>query len=197
MRQSERQTLLSSLAAAQARVAELYGEYSAAPVVIAGHTMEVMETYGGNSYNRAGRTYVTPVATFVVLGPGGCQSEDVLAHELAHAELAARIGYWRRKAVPNWFDEGLAVQVDDRYSGAEWRSGTEDGRLAPDLDEMGTIKHNDWLGYAMAKHHVGRWLDAVGQEGLRALLLALASGADFEHAFHSGQSPGETAQRKP
>ena len=37
------------------------------PVIIAGHTMEVMKTYGGNSYNRAGRTYLTLLTTFIIL----------------------------------------------------------------------------------------------------------------------------------
>ncbi len=185
MPEIQRQMLLSSLADAKARVATLYGKYAAKPVIIAGHTMEVMQTYGGNSYNRAGRAYLTPVATFIVLGPNGLLGLDVLAHELAHVEFSARIGYWNRGKVPNWFDEGLAVQFDDRYTEAEWRARTDNGRTAPAVDQMGIITHDDWLGYATAKHEVRRWLDAVGQEGLGALLQAIRSGEGFQETYHS------------
>jgi len=179
MPESQRQTLLSSLADAKERVATLFGEYTADPVIIAGHTMEVMRAYGGNSYNQAGRTYLTPVASFIVLGPDGVRSLDVLSHELAHVEFSARIGHRNRGKIPNWFDEGLAVQFDDRYSEAEWQTRTDNGRIAPDLGQMGIIKHDDWLGYATAKHEVKRWLDVVGQGGFWALLQSIRSGAGY------------------
>jgi hypothetical protein len=138
MPEPQRQILLSSLADAKERVATLYGEYTADPVIIAGHTMEVMKAYGGNSYNRAGRTYLTLVETFIILGPDGVLNVDVLSHELAHVEFSARIGHRNRDEVPNWFDEGLAVQFDDRYSEAEWQTRTDNGRTAPDLDQIGS-----------------------------------------------------------
>jgi len=185
MPQNQRQMLLSSLGEAKARVAVLYGEYMANPVIIAGHTLDVMQTYGGNTYNRSGRAYLTPIAAFIIVGPNGLLGLDVLSHELAHVELSARIGYWKRGKVPNWFDEGLALQFDDRYSEVEWRARTDSGRTAPDLEKMGTIQHDDWLGYATAKHEVRRWLDAVGQEGLGALLQAIRSGETFTETYQS------------
>jgi hypothetical protein len=185
MPESQRQDLLSSLADAQEQIAALYGDYTAEPVIIAGHTMEVMQAYGGNSYNRAGRTYLTLASTFIVLGPDGADSPDVLAHELAHTELPARIGHGHRDEIPNWFDEGLALQFDGRYTEAEWRARTGDGRTAPDLDQIGIIAHDDWLAYATAKHEVRRWLGVVGQEGLQALLASIQKGEDFYQAYHS------------
>jgi hypothetical protein len=185
MSEPQRQILRSSLADAKARVAALYGEYTASPVIIAGHSMEVMSDYGGNSYNRAGKTYLTLAATFILLGPGGISSPDVLSHELAHAEFSARIGHGNRDEIPNWFDEGLAVQFDERYSEAEWRRRTDNGRTAPDLDQLGIIRHNDWLAYATAKHEVGRWLEAVGQKGFWAFLQAIRSGHEFQEIYSS------------
>ncbi len=185
MPESQGQTLLSSLADARERVAALYGECEAKPTIIAGHTMEVMKTYGGNSYNRAGRAYLTSVAAFSVLGPNGTRNLDILAHALGHAELDARIGHANKSRVPNWFDEGLAVQFDDRYSEAEWRARTDDGRTAPDVDEMDIITHDDWLGYATAGHEVRRWLDIVGQTGFFTLLEALKEGAEFQEMYRS------------
>jgi hypothetical protein len=179
MPESQRQMLLSSLADAKARVATLFGEYTADPVIIAGHTMDVMKTYGGNSYNWSGRTCLTSVASFVILGPNGVRSIDVLAHELAHVEFSVRIGHQNRDTVPNWFDEGLAVQFDDRYSEAEWQTRTDNGETAPDVDQMDIIKYDDWLEYATAKHEVRRWLDIVGQEGFLELLEAIRNGNGF------------------
>lgn len=183
MPEAHRQALRSSLADAKARVAALYGEYTAQPTIIAGHTLDVMEAYGGNRYNRAGRTYLTLVASFIILGPDGMLSPDILAHELAHAEFAARIGPRNRAKIPSWFDEGLAVQFDGRYSEAEWRARTDNGKAAPDLDQIGVIRHNDWLAYATAKHEVRRWLDVVGHEGFLAFLEATRSGHAFQEAY--------------
>jgi len=185
MPESQRQLLLSSLPDAKARVAMLYGEYTADPVIIAGHTMDVMKTYGGNSYNWSGRACLTPVTNFVILGPNGIRSLDILAHELAHVELSVRIGHQNRDEIPNWFDEGLAVQFDDRYSEAEWRTRTDNGELAPDVDQMDIIKYDDWLEYATAKHEVRRWLDIVGQEGFLELLEAIRNGNGFQETYHS------------
>ena len=194
MPEAQRQILRSSLADAKARVAVLYGEYTADPVIIAGHTLDVMETYGGNRYNRAGRTYLTLTATFIILGPDGMLSTDVLAHELAHAEFAARIGHANRKEIPSWFDEGLAVQFDERYSEEEWQARTDGGRTAPDLDQLGVIRHDDWLAYATAKHEVGRWLDAVGQEGFWAFLEAIRSGQALQDAYSSTERVNAATQ---
>jgi hypothetical protein len=194
MPESQRQILLSSLADAKERVATLYDEYTANPVIIAGHTMQVMQAYRGSSDNRAGSAHFTPVASFIILGPNGVSSMDVLSHELAHVEFSARIGYWNRGKIPNWFDEGLAVQFDNRYSETEWRTRTDNGRTAPDLDQMGIIKHNDWLGYATAKREVQRWLDAVGQEGFWALLQSIRSGDEFQETYHSIERAYTTTQ---
>ncbi len=186
MPESQRQLLLSSLADAKARVATLYGEYTAQPVIIAGHTMEVMKAYGGSSDNRAGRAHLTLIAAFIVLGPNGLASvEDVLPHELAHVEFSARIGHGNRGKIPVWFDEGLAVQFDSRYSESEWRARTDNGRTAPTLDQIGVITHGDWLEYATAKHEVRRWLDVVGREGLRAFLQSIRNGAEFQETYRS------------
>lgn len=194
MPEPQRQVFLSSITLAKERVAAVYGQYTANPVIVAGHTMDVMKAYGANSHNRAGRAYLTPVASFVVLGPDGLLIADILSHELAHVEFSARIGHGNRDEVPNWFDEGLAVQFDDRYSEAEWRAMTDNGRTAPDLGQMGIIKHDDWMGYATAKHEVRRWLEVVGQEGFWALLLAIENGHEFQEAYHSIEGAHTTAQ---
>ena len=39
---------------------------------------------------------------------------DILAHEITHAELRSRLSAKAQKAIPTWFDEGLALQNDYR-----------------------------------------------------------------------------------
>lgn len=183
MSPDQRDRFLMVLDEAEARVVGLYGDYTAEPTIIAGHTMHVMEAFGGNSYNRAGRTLSSGISTFIILGPQGIRDVDILAHELAHAEFFKRIGYRKRDQVTNWFDEGLAVQVDDRVSLEQWRLRTDNGSTAPELSQMGVIRHDDWLGYATAKHEVRRWLDVVGQRGLLALIESVRAGEDFHQVY--------------
>ncbi|MGB3713937.1 MAG: hypothetical protein WA996_05845 [Candidatus Promineifilaceae bacterium] len=183
MPESQQQALISSLPVAKEHIATLYGEYTADPVIIAGHTMEVMKAYGGNSYNRAGRTYTTLLASIIILGPEGALSEDVLSYELAHVEFSTRIGHGNRDEIPSWFDEGLAVQFDERFSEAEWQARADEGNAAFDLDNMEIIEHNDWQEYANSKHEVRRWLGVVGQEGFQEFLQAIRSGEDFQKTY--------------
>ena len=183
MPESQRETLLASITNAKERIAALYGEYTASPVIITGHTMAVMEMYGGNSYNRAGRAYLTLTSAFIILGPNGISDVDILSHELAHIEFSKRIGHLNWKKVPNWFDEGLAIQFDDRYTEEEWQRQTNNGEKAPNVWHMGVIRHDDRLGYATAKHEVSRWLGVVKQEGFWEFLDAMQEGNEFDKVY--------------
>jgi len=64
-----------------------------------------------NSY---GNTQFVGGRACVMIGPNG-QNVDVVAHEMAHAELFLRVGWLARwLQIPTWFDEGVAMQVDYR-----------------------------------------------------------------------------------
>jgi hypothetical protein len=184
MSEREVQRFLEVLAEATGSMASLYGEYTAQPVIIAGRDMDIVRKYGGQTHNRVGRTQISVIGTWIVLGSGGLNM-DAIAHELAHAELAARIGAWKWRSIPRWFDEGVAVQFDGRYSEEEWRLRTDDGRTAPKLDEIGVIKGSDWLSYPTAKHELRGWLDIVQTKGFLDFLSAVRNGADFQDAYRS------------
>jgi len=185
MPETDREFLLVAAKEAKTRITALYGDYKAAPVIIAGHTMDVMAKFGGNTYNRVGRTYLTALGQYIVFGPDGSTNLDVIAHEIAHSELAQRIGYKTVNALPDWFEEGLALQVDKRFTEEEWQARTSDGMYAPNLDKIDTIAHNDWLAYATAKHEVSRWLGVVGQEGLLVFLQTIQQNEDFYTAYQA------------
>lgn len=187
MPEANREHLVAAVTEAKQRIAALFGDFQGGAVIIAGHTMSIMNEYGGNSYNQVGRSYLTALGTYIVLGPGGTLDMDVIAHEMAHAELAHRLGYRRANQLPDWFEEGLALQVDERYTEAEWLARTSNGATAPDLDEIGIIRHDDWLGYATAKHEVSRWMGAAGQEGLLKFLQAVRQGKDFSLSYQAAE----------
>ena len=62
-----------------------------------------------------GSTHFAPAMPSILIVNEDGQNVDVLAHEWSHAELARRVGFWKRNVeTPTWFDEGVAMQVDMR-----------------------------------------------------------------------------------
>jgi hypothetical protein len=178
-----RNYLINAVEEGEDRVGNLFGDVIGKPIIIAGHTMDVMQEYGGNSYNTIGRTYLTLLGAYIVLGPDGITMQDVIAHELAHAELTARIGHKNVEILPDWFEEGLALQVDYRFTEEDWAIQTANGEINPELSGIGEIKHDDVIAYVTAKHEISRWLDIVGQQGFLDLLQTIKQGEDFLSAY--------------
>ncbi|MCK8494437.1 hypothetical protein M0L20_21390 [Spirosoma sp. RP8] len=145
--------------------------------------------------------------SYLVLGPEG-NNADVIAHELCHDELFARLGWWRvKRQIPQWFNEGLALMVDYRFSSPSlWeKPGTAqpDSLFSDDATTMtfgqppmlkltdlettrdffGGSYERVMLAYQTAADEVGRWLAIVGQAGVPALANAVANGDDFRNAY--------------
>jgi len=117
---------------------------------------------------------------------------DILAHEITHAELHARLSTEAQKTFPTWFDEGLAMQNDyrERYSEAQWTQQTNNGENAVALEDMDTPSEfyageaeDRRFRYLNAKHELDVWMTAHGQHGLLELLDRLNGGADFTTAY--------------
>ena len=119
---------------------------------------------------------------------------DILAHEITHAELRARLTARAQGKVPTWFDEGLALQNDyrERYSEEQWISQTGNGKnvIAPeDMDTPAEFYAGEAedrrFRYLNAKHELDRWMAAHGQQGLLELIEKLNNGEDFDMAYGS------------
>ncbi len=183
MSDSAKQRVVATITEAQERVADLYGERQAKPVIIAGYRQDVMKTYGGSSsLNSPGLTRITAFGAHIVVGPGGINT-DVLAHELAHAEFVARVGYWQWRRIPNWFDEGLAVQVDYRYPLLSLEPDQVRSALS-EIEAQGRIRSRDRAAYLAAKQEVARWLSTAKTIGLARFLRDLQGGAEFYSSYH-------------
>jgi len=156
----------------------------------------------------AGCSVGTPWGTsYLILGPEG-NNTNVIAHELCHDELFTRIGWWRvKRQIPQWFNEGLALMVDYRFSNpAVWEqpdrseqtpSFSEENTTLPfpqrpllKLTELETTRDffggdyvHTMLAYQTAADEVARWLAVVGRAGVPALTDAIHAGQEFEETY--------------
>lgn len=117
---------------------------------------------------------------------------DILAHEITHAELRARLTAKAQGKIPTWFDEGLAVQNDyrERYGEEQWIAQTENGKRIVALEDIDTpaefyagTAEDRRFRYLNAKHELGIWMASHGQQGLLELIEKLNGGADFNTAY--------------
>lgn len=167
--------------AATARIETLFGPMSAQPATT---FFDTPDAYWPLQPNPHGSTSFIGDRTCLLIGPNG-QNIDVAAHELMHAEIAARMGYWRRaRHLPTWLDEGLAMQVD-------WRESYDlaPTQTAADMQPLSSAqtffvaddKQLTWH-YASAKVAARQWLEAIGSENLFLVL------SDAEHAVWDSQA---------
>ena len=172
---------------ARARVAGFYGALEAKPNLVFCATTDCFRRFGGVGLGFTDGTHI------VISPRGAC--EAIVSHELAHVELASRLGGFARtlEKVPQWFDEGQAVMVSgaEEFSEDAWLAATRDGRDAPDLASLESVREwNRLTGYrgeymqhtyGTAKREVVRWFAKSGSAGFAELVAALAG----EEAFYS------------
>ena len=187
-----RDTLLLHLQKASRRIDSFFGSKQAQPIVIAGHDLQAIR-YFGAANARTGLTHLSITGAYIVLAPEGINT-DVLAHELCHAELMARVGWWNRTfEIPAWFDEGLAMLLDKRFPLAEeeWQVFTQNGQHAPSLHTINSNRrffgnpHHVYLNYLTARHEVQKWYDTHQQRGLLAFCQCLTAGKSFTKCYNS------------
>lgn len=142
-------------------------------------------------YGHAG----APAATQLKLGAYVVIKEesldkDIIAHEIAHTVLYNNIGWYKTKfKIPTWFDEGLAMQVDDRdyYSVDTLLKKQTSGIKLPDISRMKSpadfhtgTSEEVMLNYSTAKYRVQEWLET---HSLQKFIGAMKAGKDFETAY--------------
>lgn len=193
---------------ARQRIRRFWGDNQGQAILIYCPGQDEYETYcaGGEG---AGCSIGTPWGnSYLILGPEG-NNADVIAHELCHDELFARLGWWRvKREIPQWFNEGLALMVDYRFSNPSvWEQPDSLSTAAPLSDEPpaesfshypmlklselestreffgGSYMHT-MLAYQTAAAEVARWLAVVGRAGVPALTNALKNGTDFRQTYH-------------
>ncbi len=189
------------------RIRRFWGDRRGQAILIYCPTQADYQQYcaGGEG---AGCSVGTPWGTsYLVLGPDG-NNIDVIAHELCHDELFTRLGWWRvKRQIPQWFNEGLALMVDYRFSNPSvWERPDSSQQSTPfasektiipfpqrpmlklaDLETTRDFFGGDYmhtmLAYQTAAEEVSRWLAVVGRAGVPALTDAIANGEEFSETY--------------
>lgn len=182
----EREAALSDRQQAITRIAATFGAPRARPVIVHVSRPDALWPFTFNSF---GSTSFVPGRACIVIGPDG-RGVDVLAHELVHAEVFDRVGWWRRlTAVPTWFDEGSGMQVD--YRAAFDLPKAQSAATTAAIQSSDTTKK--FFGvppqqlmqhYSHSKVQVAAWLNRVGQKTFYDRLAALHYGKPFEQVWN-------------
>ncbi len=200
---AQQQQLRADIERAQARIRTFWGQQRGRAVLIYCHSPAQYSRYcaGGEG---AGCSLGMPWGhSFVVLGPEG-GNPDVMAHEFCHDELYTRLGWWTlKRQVPQWFNEGLALLVDYRFtdptnitrrfreSRDEWRFRSMGQQTLPPLSELESARQffggngdRVTLAYLISGLTVADWLTRAGPAAPRHLTDTLANGGDFTSVYH-------------
>ncbi|WP_028663591.1 hypothetical protein [Runella zeae] len=192
----------SAMADAHKRISRLWGTPQQRATFILCENTEQYRHYC-NSTEGAGCSLGTPWGqSFIVLNVEGLNT-DVIAHEMCHAELFTRLGWWKTtRQIPQWFNEGLALMVDYRFvpqtdSIQRHRSYKEEclylsrgGQIALDLKDISSMRgffngneSHVMLAYMTGATEVSRWLAAVGEAKVQILIQQVAAGKPFEVVY--------------
>ena len=170
---------------------EFYGELKTNPAIIVCSTAKYDKKFGIKS---KGRTH----GQRVLIGSTGIKTE-IIAHEWSHCELHKKIRCFdwkkfvgsRKKMIPWWFDEGLAVYVskDPRYYQIHWRyKYIHFGVDIPEFEEikskdLGELVKNNIPVYAIVYEEVERWIKITGYDGIKELISRTTQGENFETVY--------------
>lgn len=182
---STQNAIVATVATARGRVGGFYGHLDSAPRILICATAACYERVGGG-----GSRGMALLDVALLIAPRGADPV-ILAHEMAHIELHHRLGLAKTlgRAIPQWFDEGLAVTVSDdpRYLAPAGRPD----RCLIASDEPLPTQRRAWIEtaasrdlYAKAACRVSRWLVAKGgAPAVLRLLDGLAAGQSFDALY--------------
>jgi hypothetical protein len=180
-------TLQILIAAASLRVKDFWGEKKADPKFIFCDSDADFKKYGNINDVPAVTQY--KLGPYIVIGNEGADL-DIIAHELSHAELCERLGFFKMMfTIPRWFDEGLAMQNDyrDYYSDDTLKAKSDNFKNLPDLQKFNSgsgfyegTREQVMLNYMAAKHAVKNWYT---RQKLNQLIGDIKAGKSFTEAY--------------
>ncbi|MFC5829448.1 hypothetical protein [Nonomuraea insulae] len=160
-------------------ITTFYGTRTSSPSLLICVTESCYDRIGGGKERG-----IAVLNRAVMLSPRGL-NPVIASHEMSHVELHTRLTSGA-EAVPQWFDEGLAVVVADdaRYlapkTSADRCLATPSGPLPTTLDEWLTAATKDANTYAKSACQVTRWLRDNGDHtALLSLIDRLNAGESF------------------
>ena len=189
---SEKDSLLELIEISKQRVQDLWGSVESDPVFIICTTFEDYTDYG--MYKVDGLASMYPFGTYIIISPDGI-NENIISHEICHAELHARIGTSKDDEIPLWFHEGLASLVSHHPHNSHdefkkiWNKRSKNGRVKIELNDIssydgfyGSPAIMD-LSYWRAALEVSRWYEISGKEGLLEFVSLINNGQDIYSSY--------------
>lgn len=185
----EQQRYLRLTVESRKRIANTFGEPEAKPIIV---YLSRTNEFGLFKLNAFGSTQLLGSRACVMIGPKG-QSVDVVAHELMHAEIHQRVGFWHRfMNIPTWFDEGLAMQVDNRpqyaLTGDDEYAKNAVRQLTTSSAFFSSSEKVVVSNYAKARALVADWVAKVGNASVYQRLDQLRDGKSFENVISMDQT---------
>ena len=185
--QSKIDTLKILIEQASTRIDGFWGVKTSDPKFIYCDNKEDFKKYS-NAPNAPAVTHLK-LGAYIVLSKDGAD-KDIIAHEISHAELYKRVGFYKWNfVIPPWFKHGLAMQNDNRdyYSEDTLKARSGNFKNLPDIKKF--TKDEDFysgnleqvmLNYMTAKYDFKTWYT---KEKLEKLIQELNAGRSFKEAF--------------
>ncbi len=182
---------------ANQRIKDFWGTKNAQPILIFCANEQEFVYYGSEKNNVPALTHMTALGSFIVVQLDGI-SVDILAHELNHAELLKRLGWFIKSSeIPTWFDEGLALQLDYRYpfsaytppSVEDYEQECKKYTINYSIKTRNTPqkfyeKNSSHVNYLFAGNEIRHWLyKNQEQKGLLNFIEKLKKGKKFKDAY--------------
>ncbi len=110
----QKDALLKDIVLAKKRIENFWGKQKGTAKIIFCQNTETYKKYCQSSEG-AGCSIGTPLGSWIILNQEELNT-DIIAHEMCHDELMTKLGWWKTKnKIPTWFDEGLALMLDQRF----------------------------------------------------------------------------------
>jgi len=166
---------------AKNRIVNTYGEFTASPIIIVCHNAKQREKFSTNSFASAKLLPFSDNKAYIVVGEKG-HNLDIVAHELMHAEVFHRIGYYNQLVkIPVWFNEGVAMQVDHR------EKYNKSAKLGKKLNQLKYgwqfFRGDQAANYSEAKRELKVWFSYYDYKKLYRMLDAIKNGSDFNKLY--------------
>ena len=197
---TQQKELILLIKASRQRLKNFWDTTESKPVIIFCHSAALYQQYGSRNGSPA-NYFASPLGAYVVISPEGLDL-DVISHEMCHAELTGRLGWFRMNTqIPQWFNEGLALMVDYRfpnnngqvsypYYRQKWKELTYGSKFTLQLEQLETIEsfssadaYSQQLAYVRSGMEVSRWLEKVPRTGLLHLINQIQAGGDFDETY--------------
>lgn len=186
--EQEQRVYVDIVQAAKQKVAHFWGGLTSSPTILFCSTDESFQNVC-HQPEGAGCSLGSPFGSWIILNKDNANA-DVVAHELAHIELMQQVGWWKAKTkIPTWLDEGIALQVDNRFVSStdsiqryldfkeEWLFITFGGRESKNLNDLSTSKlffgisaYDTRQAYYQSGMEVAKIISIGGRAKLRALI---------------------------